>query len=312
MSRPKVYLSPALHQHDNPCSYDKKCGENIHCAAYMDALIPYLDACGIEWKRSDPANKGARYARTIAESNAWGADVHFVKHTNAVASHNAKGSRIFVWPTGDGKKIAEQMLEERRKFYPAGGKVIENTDLTEIKNTAAVCVYDELVFHDNPEDAAFLHEHLREFAEADAKALCEYFQIPFVDPYAKKPEPEKAPAATNKAPSTLTKINPRVKEFQLAAIADGFKFPKYGADGVWGAECESVAEKAIVKQRDGKYLYPNLTKFVQRVLGFEGKAVDGLCGPKTGDAIEMYQRAHNLVPDRCVGVQTYKVMVNAN
>ncbi len=73
---------------------------------------------------------------------------------------------------------------------------------------------------------------------------------------------------------------------------------------------EFVDRQAVVKQRDGKYLYPNLTRFVQRALGFEGKAVDGLCGPKTGHAIEAYQRAHNLVPDRCVGVQTYKVMVN--
>ncbi len=305
---PGIYLSPALHQYDNSCSYDKKCGENIHCAAYMDELIPYLDACGIEWKRSNPENKGARYARTIAESNAWKPDIHFVKHTNASVGHTAKGSRIFVWPTGDGKKIAELMLKHRKTFYPAGGRVVENTDLTEIKNTVAVCVYDELVFHDNKEDAEFLHKHLREFAEADAKALCEYFKIAFVDPYEKKPEPEKEPTTPEKKPSTSAKYNPLVKEWQLAAIADGFTFPRYGTDGVWGAECESVAEKAIVKQRE-KYLYPNLTKFVQRVIGFTGKDVDGLCGPATAKAIKTYQRKHNLVQDGCAGINTYKIML---
>lgn len=184
MAKPKVYLSPALHQHDNPCSYDKKCGENIHCAAYMDELIPYLDACGIEWKRSNPANKGEGYAKTIAESNAWKPDIHFVKHTNASAGHTARGSRIFVWPTGAGAKIAELLLKQRKTFYSAGGSVVKNTDLTEIKNTVSVCVYDEMVFHDNKEDAEFLHKNLRKFAEADAKALCEYFKIPFVNPYA--------------------------------------------------------------------------------------------------------------------------------
>lgn len=307
---PKVYLSPALHQHDNPCSYDKKCGENIHCAAYMDEFIPYLDACGIEWKRSNPANKGAAYAKTIAESNAWGADVHWVKHTNAVASHTAKGSRIFVWPTGDGRKIAELMLEERKAFYPAGGRVIEKTDLTEIKNTAAVCVYDELVFHDNKEDAAFLHEHMREFAEADAKALCAYFEIPFVDPYAvKAPVAEKAPTET--VPSTPKGYNPLVKEWQLAAIADGFKFPKYGADGIWGAECERVAKEAVVKRRE-KYLYPNLTKFVQRQLGFTGEDVDGKCGPDTARAIGKFQEDHNLTSDTCAGINTYKAMLGVS
>lgn len=181
---PKVYLSPALHAADNPCAYSAACSENTHCGAYMDMLIPYLDACGIEWKRSDKANTGAGYAKTIAESNAWKADVHFVKHTNAVAGHNARGSRIFVWPTGKGKALAETMLAQRKTFYPAGGRVIENTELTEIRSTSGVCIYDEMVFHDNAEDAAFLHNNMRRFAEADAKALCAYFGIPFKDPYA--------------------------------------------------------------------------------------------------------------------------------
>lgn len=185
---PKVYLSPALHAADNPCSYSVSCSENTHCGAYMDMLIPYLDACGIEWKRSDKANTGAGYTKTIAESNAWKADVHFVKHTNASAGHNARGSRIFVWPTGKGKALAQQMLALRNAFYAAGGRVIENTELTEIRNTTAVCIYDEMVFHDNPEDAAFLHNRMQAFAEADAKALCAYFNIPFKDPYAKTEE----------------------------------------------------------------------------------------------------------------------------
>jgi len=183
---PKVYLSPALHAADNPCAYSTSCSENTHCGAYMDMLIPYLDACGIEWKRSDKANTGAGYTKTIAESNAWKADVHFVKHTNAVSGHNARGSRIFVWPTGKGRDLAELMLTYRGAFYPAGGRVINNTELTEIRSTSAVCIYDEMVFHDNAEDAAFLHSHMRQFAEADAKALCAYFDIPFKDPYAAK------------------------------------------------------------------------------------------------------------------------------
>lgn len=187
---PKVYLSPALHAYDNPCSYGDGCTENTHCGRYMDELIPYLDACGIEWKRADPQNTGAGYAKTIAASNAFRPDVHFVKHTNAVAGHNARGSRIFVWPNGNGKQLAERMLSHRAAFYPNGGKVVENTELSEIRNTTAVCVYDEMVFHDNPDDVRYLHEHLREFAAADTKALCEYFGIPFRDPYEKTVVPE--------------------------------------------------------------------------------------------------------------------------
>lgn len=188
----KVYLSPALHAYDNPCSYGKGCTENTHCNAYMDMLIPYLDACGIQWKRSDKKNTGAGYSKTIAESNAFAPDIHFVKHTNACAGHNAAGSRIFVWPTGKGKQLAELMLKHRKSFYPNGGKVVENSTLTEIRNTKAVCIYDEIVFHDNPNDIKHLHEKMQEFVKADAKALCEYFGIPFREPQKEQPA-EKEP-----------------------------------------------------------------------------------------------------------------------
>lgn len=95
---------------------------------------------------------------------------------------------------------------------------------------------------------------------------------------------------------------PTVLEWQKAAIADGFKFPKYGADGIWGPECESVAANAIVMQR-GTYLYPNLTRIVQKVVGAEA---DGLCGPKTTTAIKDYQKSKGLTADGAVGINTWK------
>lgn len=93
-----------------------------------------------------------------------------------------------------------------------------------------------------------------------------------------------------------------VKEWQNAAIADGFKFPKYGADGVWGAECESVARKAICKKR---LIYANrdLTKIVQRKVGV---TVDGLFGRNTDKAVRNFQRINGLVTDGCVGINTWK------
>ena len=92
-----------------------------------------------------------------------------------------------------------------------------------------------------------------------------------------------------------------VKEWQLAAIADGFKFPKYGADGEWGDECASVARKAIVKRRL-VYRYKNLTKLVQKVVGV---AVDGKCGKDTKAAIIAFQNKHGLEPDGEAGLNTW-------
>lgn len=97
-------------------------------------------------------------------------------------------------------------------------------------------------------------------------------------------------------------IDQTVYEWQRAAIADGFKFPKYGADGKWGSECESVAKQAVCKKRL-TYKYRNLTKIVQRAVGV---TVDGKFGNDTRNAVINFQKLTGLVPDGCVGLNTWK------
>lgn len=99
---------------------------------------------------------------------------------------------------------------------------------------------------------------------------------------------------------------PTVKEWQKAAIKDGFKFPKYGADGEWGKECEAVAKKAIIKKRT-IHKYKNLTKIVQKVVGAHP---DGKCGADTKKLIKTYQNQKGLKPDGEVGLNTWKKILN--
>lgn len=108
------------------------------------------------------------------------------------------------------------------------------------------------------------------------------------------------PAATVK-PATSSKNN-AVLAWQKAAIADGFKFPRYGADGDWGQECINVAKKAICKKRL-VYKYKNLTKIVQKAVGTE---VDGLFGKDTKKAVIAYQKKKGLTADGVVGLNTWK------
>lgn len=181
----KIYLSPAAHSSDNPCSAVKGCSENIHANRYLDELVPYLDACGIEWRRNARENVGsAGVQAAVRESNAWGATLHYVVHTNASANGTAKGSRPIVYPDGEGRAWAQTILDWRGKIYPYPTKINESRDLYEIISTSAVCVYEELVFHDNAEDAGWLHANLRQLAEYTARAFCEIFGLEFRDPYA--------------------------------------------------------------------------------------------------------------------------------
>lgn len=113
------------------------------------------------------------------------------------------------------------------------------------------------------------------------------------------------PAISKPAPAPSkpkSNINTAVLEWQKAAMADGYKFPKYGADGKWGKECETVAKAAVCKQRL-TYINRNLTKIVQNKVGVK---VDGLFGSKTKGAVKAYQRANNLTADGAVGINTWK------
>jgi peptidoglycan hydrolase-like protein with peptidoglycan-binding domain len=113
-------------------------------------------------------------------------------------------------------------------------------------------------------------------------------------------------AESNVSPTINEKVEynytPTVKEWQLAAIADGYKFPKYGADGEWGAECESIAAKAIVKKRL-TYTNKNLTKIIQKVVGVEA---DGKFGNDTKNAVLRYQSLNDLKANGEVDLMTWK------
>lgn len=96
-----------------------------------------------------------------------------------------------------------------------------------------------------------------------------------------------------------------VREFQISAIADGYKFPKYGADGQWGAECARVARAALIRNKKNSGNH-NLTKLAQKLLGV---TVDGICGSETEAAIKKYQKQKGLKADGIIGLNTWKALL---
>lgn len=197
MAAPKVYLSPAMHR-ANPCVYPRpdgrQCYEALENNEYIDVLEPILNRCRIATKRGyrrtpmNGDNGDAIMRQNVRESDAWGADVHYVSHTNASAAGNAKGCRpMYYTYSNEGKLLGEIMVKYRRQIYPGTVTLNASTKWYELRVPKAVSFYEEHVFHDNLEDATWFHTHMKEIAESAAKGLCEYFGIPYVEP--EKPEP---------------------------------------------------------------------------------------------------------------------------
>ena len=265
---PKVYLSPAMHR-QNECCYPrpdgKQCYEALENNEYIDILEPVLNRCGIETKRGyrrTPMNNedGDKIMKqNVAESNAWGADVHYVSHTNA-ANGTVKGYRpIYFTGSAKGKKLAEIMVKYRKQIYPYSVVLNNRTDLYELKNTNAVAFYEEHVFHDNLEDATWFHTHMNEIAESAAKGLCEYFGIPYVAPAV-------APSIPTVTATILRKgsAGPEVKSLQKKLLQIGYYLGSYGADGDYGDATVTAVRKF---QKDNSL------------------AVDGEAGPNTLAAV---------------------------
>lgn len=247
MAAPKVYLSPAMHR-ANPCVYPRpdgnQCYEALENNEYIDILEPILNRCGIETKRGyrrtpmNGDNGNAIMKQNVRESDAWGADVHYVSHTNGSA--DGKGNSRGCFPmyytySRNGKKLGEIMVKHRKQIYPRTVKLVSSSKWYELYKPKAVSFYEEHVFHDNMDDATWFHTHMKEIAESAAKGLCEWFGIPYV-PGADKPAESTAEGFTAVFPK-LSKGSKgdKVRVLQELLLGRGYDLGTYGADGDFGA-----------------------------------------------------------------------------
>lgn len=172
----KIYLSPAAHEHDNPCSYSSGCSENTHCNLYVDRLEKHLIACGFEVKRNPKDRTGDRLKEAIAESNAWGADLHYIAHTNA---GGGSYSLLMVYDDGISYTYAQMLAAMRRDIYAGSVKVNIAPQWAELSQTTAPAIYDETVFHDDLSSITWYHNNLDRIAENTCKSICKMFNVEY-------------------------------------------------------------------------------------------------------------------------------------
>ena len=250
--------------------------------ACKDVLVRH----GVLVRMSRTKDENDTLNEEIKECNAYNPDLAVDIHNNAGGGDGAEA--LCSIGGGKGKTLAEYILREIVAIgqNSRGVKTKKNSAGRDwygfIRETSCPAVIVECAFVDNRTDMQILDNETeqKEIGVAIAKGILSTLDIAFVE----------------------KKKTPSVLEWQKAALADGFFFQKYGADGKWGAECEGVAKKAVVKRRN-TYMYPNLTKLVQKAVGVDA---DGKCGVLTETAIKQYQKDHGLYVDASVGINTWK------
>lgn len=218
-------------------------------------------------------------------------------HRNA-ASASATGNEIWVYSDSkqDAVDRAARILSAICNANGLKNRGVKKgapqyTDFGVTRDTNMPAMLCEVGFITNAHDNAAYDKTLEAMAESICSAICAEFGIT-------------TSPTTKPVPASFT-----VKEWQKAAMADGYQFPKCGADGMWGSECESVAKKAVCKYHIGAYKLPNLTELVQKAVG---TTIDGKFGKNTTAAVVAWQKENGLTADGEVGINTWKKMLGVN
>ena len=224
-------------------------------------------------------------------ANNFKADFYLSVHHNAgIKGGTGGGIETYIYTKASVKSAEWQtdLYNALIKYTGLKGNRSDGTkkaNLHECRESNMPCVLIECGFMDSATDVPIILSE--NFADKVADACTEVLV---------------SKGGLTKTVNTTVQKNNAVLEWQKAAIKDGFKFAKYGADGKWGSECESVAKQAVCKKRT-IYKYQNLTKIVQKAVGV---TVDGKFGADTEKAVKTYQKNKKLTQDGCVGLNTWK------
>jgi len=179
---PTIYLSPSTQESNLFVSGGS---EEYYMNLIADAMIPYLNASGIQYVRNTPQMTAAS---SIAASNAGNYDLHVAIHSNAAPEGRygtVRGSIVFYYPGSvQGRRAAEIMADNLRTIYPLPDLVRAqpSTTIGELRRTRAPSVFLELAYHDNYDDAAWIKAYIETIARNIVLSLTEYFGIPFLAP----------------------------------------------------------------------------------------------------------------------------------
>ncbi len=161
---PSVFLSPSTY----------------YMNIITDALIPYLEASGIEYERNDPSKT---FANSVRLSNQGNFDLHLALHSNAAPPANAgqaRGSQVYYYADSvQGKRAANIFANNLKEIYPIPSKVetVPTKTLGELNRTKAPAILIELAYHDNPDDAEWIRDNIGTIAQNLAVSVSDFLGI---------------------------------------------------------------------------------------------------------------------------------------
>lgn len=178
---PIIYLSPSTQENN---LYVSGGTEEQYMNLLADAMIPYLNASGIQYNRNTPEMTAVS---SIAASNAGNYDLHLALHSNAAPPDRygtVRGSIVYYYPgSTEGQRAARIIANGLKSIYPNPNLVRAEatTVIGEVRRVRAPSVFLELAFHDNEQDAAWIKENIPAIARNLVLSLTEYFDIPFFE-----------------------------------------------------------------------------------------------------------------------------------
>ncbi len=214
---PIIYLSPST-QEFNP--YVDFGNEEYYMNLIADAMIPYLEASGIDYVRNTPDMNAAS---SIRASNAGNYNLHLALHSNASGVGNEgsrRGTEVFYYPLSENSTRAAEIIANNLKLiYPLPENVITvpTTTLGEVVRTRAPAVLIEYAYHDNYQDAQWIRNNIDAIAQNTVLSLADYFGIPF-----NFPEPQgTATVVTAQGGNLNIRENPSFDAAVVGSIPNG-------------------------------------------------------------------------------------------
>lgn len=179
---PKVYLSPSTQEFNRTISGNS---EEYYANLIADAMIPYLEASGIEYGRNSPRMTALSSAQ---QANAGNYDFYLAIHSNASGEGNVgrtRGADIYYYPGSvDGLRAANIFANNYKEIYPLPNlvKTIPLETLIELNKTRMPAILFETAYHDNQEDFQWLSTHINQIGRNFAVSVADYFGVPFIEP----------------------------------------------------------------------------------------------------------------------------------